>query len=404
MFTNLLSKTASILFVCAILLFGCRSSNPVTDLTTPLAIKDQYIVTLKELPFGNARLSGTYEDRVSVMRQQATRLLSQIKLKPALVEQVYTSVMTGFSARLTAEQVEQLRQSPYVARIESDRLMVTTEPTRIDEAGARSSAKQEVPWGITAVGGPTSYTGNNVAWIVDTGIDLDHPDLNVNASRGKNFVTSGQGSTSLDDNHGHGTHMAGIIAAKNNTYGVVGIAAGATVIPVKVGHRFTDITLSTFIAGIDFVAANAKAGDVVNLSVGSENAAPADEAVLRLAQSVNVFIAISAGNTYNVTDANLFSPGRVNGPNIFTASAHDNKGVFAKVSCSGNPPIDFAAPGVSIKSTVHNGNYTFFSEGTSMATAHLSGILLANGGKIYGKGFVTGDRDGKPDPKASRVP
>ncbi|CCH54825.1 peptidase S8/S53 subtilisin kexin sedolisin [Fibrisoma limi BUZ 3] len=401
---KLLSKTVSSLLGCVILITSCQSPDSVTDQSHPLAIKDQYIVTLKALPYENARLSGTYNDRVAMMEQQATRLLKQFKFDPALVEQVYTSVMTGFSARLTPEQVEQLQKSPYVSRIESDRLMAVTEPKRVDEAGARPSAKQETPWGIAAVGGPTNYTGSNVAWIVDTGIDLDHPDLNVDAKRGKNFVITGQGSTSLDDNHGHGTHMAGIIAAKNNTYGVVGIAAGATVIPVKVGHRFNDITLSTFIAGIDYVAANAKAGDVVNLSVGAQDAPSADEAVLRLAQAVNVFIAISAGNTYEVTDANRFSPGRVNGPTIFTASAHNSKGVFAKISCSGNPPIDFAAPGVSIKSTVNNGGYTFFSEGTSMSTAHLAGILLATGGKIYGKGFVTGDRDGNPDPKASRIP
>ncbi len=76
-----------------------------------------------------------------------------------------------------------------------------------------------------------TYTGTKKAWIIDTGIDLDHPDLNVDAAIGKTFVTR---TTTPEDDNGHGTHCAGIVAAIDNTVGVVGVAAGANVVPVKV--------------------------------------------------------------------------------------------------------------------------------------------------------------------------
>lgn len=391
--------------------FGVSCESPDGVVTTESIaglIEGQYIVVLKDPASANARLSGSYSARTEAMHQEAAQLLSQFRIDPAVIDQTYSTALRGFAGRLTAAQVNQLRKSPDVAYIEQDRYMITDAPERIDEeAGSRVSAAaagQETPWGITAVGGSVNYTGQASAWVIDTGIDLDHPDLNVDVNRGKNFVTTGAGAKTLDDQHGHGSHMAGIIAAKNNTFGVVGIAAGAPVIPVKVSWKFEETSVSAFVAGADYVTANAKPGDVVNISLAAQNSTAADDAVRRMAQSGNIFIAISAGNSDKVKDANQMSPGRVNAPNIFTASAYDSKGVFAPISCSGNPPIDFSAPGIKIKSTANNGTYATFAQGTSMSTAHLCGILLANNGVIYGKGFVTKDRDTTPDAKGSRVP
>ena len=90
---------------------------------------------------------------------------------------------------------------------------------------------QVTPPGINIVGGGATYSGDNKVYIIDTGIDIDHPDLNVDAGSGKTFVPR---TTTADDDNGHGTHCAGIVAAINNAVGVVGVAAGATVVPVKV--------------------------------------------------------------------------------------------------------------------------------------------------------------------------
>ncbi|QJW89027.1 S8 family serine peptidase [Spirosoma taeanense] len=396
----------AVTLLSACILGSCRpGAESVNTKPDERLVPGEYIVVYKADPLAGAKFINTYDGRTQSVRQYTRKLLTTLSIKSDQIDQVYGTAIKGFSARLTKAEAEQLRQNPQIAYIEQSRYVNPDEPQRLDESNARATAGQEVPWGIKYVGGFVDYSGSNAAWIVDTGIDLDHKDLNVDVKRGKNFVTSGQGAKTLDDQHGHGSHMAGIIAARNNSIGVVGVAAGAPVVPVKVGWRFQDITTALVIAGVDYVAANAKSGDVVNLSVGAYVTESMDAAVLSMARRGDLFVAISAGNAYNGNyDANNISPGRINAPNVYTLSAYDDKGMFAKISCAGNPPIDFSTPGVRIKSTVNNGGYATFTEGTSMATAHMAGILLANGGVVYAKGYVKADRDGVPDAIASRIP
>ncbi len=102
-------------------------------------------------------------------------------------------------------------------------------------------------------------------WIVDTGIDLTHPDLNVetNTAYAKSFVGG-----SANDCNGHGTHCAGIAAAKNNTIGVIGVSAGARVVPVRVLNCQGSGSSSGILSGLNHVAANDEPGDAVNMSLG----------------------------------------------------------------------------------------------------------------------------------------
>lgn len=249
---------------------------------------------------------------------------------------------------------------------------------------------QSIPWGITRIGGSSDGTGKT-AWIIDTGIDISHPDLNVDESKGYNFIKPG---TSPDDDNGHGTHCAGIVAALDNSIGVVGVAAGATVVPVKVLDRKGSGAYSVIIAGIDFVAANAKVGDAANMSLGGSVYQPIDDAVLNLA-SKGIKIAIAAGN--ESTDANTSSPARVNGTNIYTVSAMGTNDLWAYFSNYGNPPVDYCAPGYSIYSTYKGDSYATLS-GTSMAAPHVCGLLLL--GNITTDGYVINDPDGDADPIA----
>src|SRR5678815_3248042 len=105
------------------------------------------------------------------------------------------------------------------------------------------------------------------AWIIDSGIDFDHPDLNVDVKRSKSFLT---GNTSADDENGHGTHVAGIIGAKNNNFGVLGVASGANLVSLRVLDKDGNGTLSSIIQALAYVNANGKAGDVVNMSIGED--------------------------------------------------------------------------------------------------------------------------------------
>jgi subtilisin family serine protease len=283
-------------------------------------------------------------------------------------------------------------EDPDVKYVEADQvialspIMVNAKP-----GGGSTQPAQTTPWGITRVGGGgATYNGNSVVWIIDTGVDLTHPDLNVDKVRGKSFVSN---VSSPNDDNGHGSHVAGIIAARNNTIGVVGVAPGALVIPVKVLDRRGSGTTSSVIAGINYVAANGATGDVANMSLGGSVSQSLDDAVK--AASANVKFSLAAGNESD--DANNHSPARANGPNIYTISAMGTGDAWASFSNYGNPPVDYCAPGVSILSTYKGGGYATMS-GTSMAAPHVAGLLLL--GNITTNGTVKGDPDGNPDPIA----
>jgi subtilisin family serine protease len=298
---------------------------------------------------------------------------------------------------LTKAQVERLKGQKEVSYIEQDRMVVFAPPCGTPNGGPCSdpdpgSGSQETPYGIARVNGVIDYTGNNVAWILDTGVDLDHEDLEVDVLRGFNAFSSGKDGKSLEDGNGHGSHVAGTIAAKNNSVGVIGVAPGATVIPVKVLDSRGSGSYSGVINGIDHVAANGDSGDVANMSLGGPVSQAVDDAVKNAASSSGVKFVLAAGNESD--DANNHSPARVNGTNIYTISAVDINDNFASFSNYGNPPIDYAAPGVSIKSTWKNGGYNTIS-GTSMAAPHAAGVLLL--GSARNGGSALGDPDGNAD-------
>lgn len=350
-------------------------------------IDGKYIVVFNPNETLRMDANATYEQRVDAMRKAGREIFESNGVKDAVIEQAYGKAISGVAARLTASEVEVLRNDPRVAYIEQDRIMMLGKPG----SGGGGTVGQETPWGITRVGGATSGAGKT-AWIIDSGVDMDHPDLNVDASRSFTAFTSGRDNTP-DDNNGHGSHVAGTIAALNNTIGVVGVAHGATVVAVKVLDARGSGSYSGVIAGVDYVAANGKSGDVANMSLGGPTSQALDDAVK--AASANVKFALAAGNDGD--DSNNHSPARVNGPNIYTISATDVNDRMASWSNWGNPPVDYAAPGVSIKSTWKDGSYNTIS-GTSMATPHVAGLLLL--GNITTNGYAVGDPDGNPDPIA----
>jgi hypothetical protein len=249
---------------------------------------------------------------------------------------------------------------------------------------------QCTPWGITRVGGGLSGIGKR-AWIIDSGIDMDHPDLNVNTTLSYSVI---DGEPSPDDLNGHGTHVAGTVAAIDNGFGVIGVAAGAEVVAVKVfPNGLTSTSTSNVLAGLNYVAAHAAAGDVVNYSISSSVYELTDMAALAVAEVCP--IVISAANA--ASDANNFSPQRVQSPNVFVISAMDINDNYASFSNYGNPPINYCAPGVKVASTYKNGTYAIMN-GTSMAAPHVTGLLLL--GDICASSTVNNDPDGTPDPIA----
>lgn len=352
------------------------------------SVSGQYIVVLKDASV--ALGSEAYDDKIKKVKGVAQGLLKQRGLRPEKVGHAYGQALKGFSAELTADEAAQLAQDPSVAYVEADQLIKIEQTT----GTTTTTSTQSVPYGIKRVGYGSGV--GKTAWIIDTGIDLTHLDLTVDKVRSRTFITSGTDATTANDGNGHGTHVAGTIAAKNNTYGVVGVAAGATVVAVKVLDANGSGLSSGVIAGIDYVAANAKAGDVANMSLGGGVSQALDDAVTRAANK-GILFAVAAGN--DATSATLHSPARVNNANVFTVSAMNNLDTWASFSCFGNPPVDYCMPGVSITSTYKGGQYATMS-GTSMATPHMAGVLLMRGKAFTRSGYVKSDPDGNADPIA----
>ena len=398
-------KKLFFLLLAGSMLFSCTNDdiqNQTGDLqaksgVTSEIIPGKYIVIYNDAGIKKAaRIASQSGNQVIApenIRELTSQVLHDAEIAERTPEQAYASALKGVAIELTESEADKLALSPNVKGVYPDMVVNFGLPeVSINAKPAPQPVAQSTPWGIARIGGSADGTGK-IAWIIDTGIDMDHPDLTVDQTRGKNFISL---TAKPDDDNGHGTHCAGIVAAKNNNLGVVGVAAGATVVPIKVLNRRGSGAYSAIIAGVDYVAANGQAGDAVNMSLGGPTYQALDDAIIVLA-SKGIKVALAAGNESQNT--NNVSPGRVNGTNIYTISAMGTGDLWASYSNYANPPIDYCAPGSSIYSTYKSGGYATLS-GTSMATPHVCGILLL--GNISTDGTVKNDPDGNADPIAHR--
>jgi len=275
--------------------------------------------------------------------------------------------------------------------------------------------------------------------ILDTGVSLSHPDLNVYRD-----VTFINGTTTGNDDNGHGSHVAGTAAAKDNDLGIVGIAPGARIWAIKVCDTTGECKITNQIKGVEYAIQHADEIDVLNISIENPNS-PALNSIINAAVKAGITVVVSAGN--HGKDASLTTP--ANNPNVLTVSAiADSDGVcgaegpdltieganstitddsFAFFSNFG-PAVKVAAPGVNILST-YNGTGYAVDSGTSMAAPYVSGAaaiykaqnpyamppevisaILGSGvqpdtpcdGAAHG--YFTGDLDTLPEPLLYREP
>lgn len=308
----------------------------------------------------------------------------------------YEFALKGFAATVPAARLARLRQDARVDFISEDRVVEITAqtlPTGVDRIeGETSSTKSS--------DGAGSVNGAAVA-IIDTGIDIDHPDLNVVG--GKNCSTG----RSYDDGNGHGTHVAGTVAAKDNATGVVGVAPGAPLYAVRVLNNAGSGSWSSVICGVEWVTANAAAKNikVANMSLGGSGSDAPSDANCNNANKDALHKAIcnsvKAGVTYVVaagnsnTDFKGFVPAAYDEVLTVTAMADfdgqpsggaaptcrsdvdDTAADFSNFTTSSNSDKDhtIAAPGVCIPSTWKGGGYNTIS-GTSMASPHVAGTAV----------------------------
>jgi subtilisin len=302
---------------------------------------------------------------------------------------VYSYAIHGYSAVVQSDRLAELRADPNVAFISADGDVEATAqalPTGIDRIEADTSSQ--------ASGDGSGSVSSPAIAVIDTGIDASHPELNVvggtNCSTGR--------KTNFDDGNGHGTHVSGTIAAKDDGAGVVGVVPGAPLYAVRVLNNAGSGSWSSVTCGIDWVTANASRGiKVASMSLGGSGS---DGSCNSDAMHQAICNSTAAGITYVVAAGNDganfsgFVPAAYDQVITVTAMADFNgqPGGGAAPTCrsdvddtaadfsnyttsgSGDAAHTIAAPGVCILSTWKGGGYNTIS-GTSMATPHVSGTV-----------------------------
>ncbi|KAF8985324.1 hypothetical protein BGZ46_004889 [Entomortierella lignicola] len=323
-------------------------------------IPDSYIVVLKD----GVSTSSFKPKFADVARRQNGR---GVKTQ---IHREYSS-FSGFHASLGKAALKELQSSEDIAYIEQD-------------AVVKINAKQTSPpsWGLTRVSEndldltqPYVYADNAgegiTAYIVDTGVYEEHSDFGGRAKLGANFVNGMQDT----DENGHGTHVSATIGGTK-----YGVAKKVNIVGVKVLDAEGSGATSGVVAGMDWVAKNAKAGkSVVNMSLGGGKSKAIDAAAASLF-AANIPLIVAAGNDETV-DACDGSPSGA--PNTFTVAASDKTDTTAEFTSYGSC-VEIFAPGVDITSAWIGGTgKTNTISGTSMATPHVVGVAasyLSQGG------------------------
>lgn len=205
--------------------------------------------------------------------------------------------------------------------------------------------------------------------VIDTGCDLNHQDIKNNLLPGKNFIDQNQ---SPQDDHGHGSHVCGTIAAENNGYGMVGVAPRAKIIPVKALGSRGNSSLQPIVDAIVWSADSRV--DFITMSLGSPSNPRELEQAIDYANSKGCIVFAAAGNSGE--NSELMYPAKYS--NVISTGAIDENFERTKFSCAGED-LDFLAPGHNIFSLAPNNGYAIMS-GTSMSNPYVTGcaaLLLA---------------------------
>lgn len=370
-------------------------------------IPGQYIILLKEEEEGDIDLLPDEDDERLQKSASGNQILFKAQdsklqrgqsifkrngLDQSKVNQVFADDGSTFMAELTEKEAQKLMDDPDVEIVEEDRVIALNfEPLirtpfipseeNTGKNGNIPNAKMDADgdyetYGVERIGGSVNFENsqhweNRFVWIVDTGLDTDHPDLNIVHEYSESFV----GGSSYEDSHGHGTHVAGVVAAKDNGFGTVGVAAGAKVVAVKVLDDKGNGKVSAIISALYYIRRHSLPNDVVNISVGGRSSRAITRLVKRLGRR-GVHVVCAAGNRGK--DVRDTSPANVNGINVYTVAAINWDDIYTNYSNFGDG-VDFAAPGEGILSTHLDGKYAYMS-GTSMAAPHAAGVMVLTEG------------------------
>lgn len=315
-----------------------------------------------------------------------SRFLEQVtELIPSLENLSYLQplpAIQGFSCRLRHQ--DRLKDFAHKIIIEEDKKVALVH-ARIPSLSSYSYSsnrvslsEQLIPWGVRQIKAPAAWSRSaglrvKIA-VIDTGIDYLHPDLQRNVAGGINVVD--RRAFPRDDN-GHGTHIAGTIAANSMRRGIIGVAPLASLYAVKAFDQNGTAYISDIVHGIEWCVHNRI--DIINMSFGMKTHSKALEEAVRRAHDAGVIIVASSGN--DGKSGRIDYPAKF--PHTIAVGATNKSKKVAKFSNRGKR-IDIYGPGEKIYSSWLSGKYNELS-GTSMATSHVSGVialLFAQRGKM----------------------
>jgi len=254
-------------------------------------------------------------------------------------------------------------EDDYIISIEGN----TSKKVKDSDNNATDQPDEVVPWGVEHMNDLASDSGNTgigiKVGIIDTGIDIDHPDLVGNIKGGYNATSK---KKTYDDDNGHGTHVAGIIAAVDNDIGVVGVAPEAELYAIKALDSIGNGYISDVVESIEWCIANNM--DIINMSIGVETDSNVLHESVIEAYNAGIAMIAAAGNNYG---GNCEYPAAYD--EVIGVGAINVNGEILEFSAKNN--VDVWAPGGEIYSTFAGGTYETLN-GTSMAAPHYLKILL----------------------------
>jgi subtilisin len=325
---------------------------------------------------GQASAEGTEETTRRIVGTETKAAAAQIKRRAARVLWASNFGKRGYVVVGEFPDTDVALASQSRVRYVESASEVSVLGREVSQAGSGPTVEsQRTPWGIKRTGADAMHDrgrrgdGAHVA-IIDTGIDSDHPDLKANLGRGYASVACDEGCRrQWDDDHDHGTHVAGIAGAIANTRGVVGVAPKVTLHAVKAISADGRGDTASLAEGIKW--ASDQGYDVINMSLGTTAPSDVMRDAVRYAKERGVVIVAAAGNEEPDEDT-VHYPAKFS--EVIAVGATNDDDELAEFSLTGDA-VEMVAPGVRIPSTTI-GDYKYFS-GTSMATPHVTGAAAA---------------------------